>query len=74
MTTKDFGTMGRLRLRTLLKDRGLDEPLDEHELAIELLELELRLERAEKAISVLEDAARGHGIAMHWPEEECPYL
>ena len=61
---KLFTTLNRRHLNTLLRDRGLDQPLDEHDLALQLLETELRLERNEAVIAALIDLLQGQGIYL----------
>lgn len=60
----DFTSMNRLRLKTMLKEHGLDRPLDEHELALQLLDTELRLERDEADIAALIDMLQGQGLCL----------
>lgn len=50
----DYSAFNRDRLRTLLADHGLDKPLDEHELALQLLDSELRYEGLEKRVAYVE--------------------
>lgn len=57
-----YSTVNRLRLRTMLKERGLDRPLDDHELALQLLDTELRLERTQETLDAIIDALQGHSI------------
>lgn len=62
---KNHITFNRLRLNTLLRDRGLDQPLDGHDLALQLLDTELRLERNEAVIAALIDMLQGQGLYLH---------
>lgn len=57
-------TINRLRLNTLLRDHGLDQPLDEHDLALQLLSIELRLEHNKADITALIDLLQGHGMYL----------
>ena len=59
--TNIFSTVNRLRLRSLLEAHGLNRPLGDRELALQLLDAELRLERAESALGEIADALRERG-------------
>jgi|GEM_PF-2191087 len=59
-----FTTVNRLRLNAMLQDFGLDKPLDEHDLALQLLNTELRLKRNEADIAALIDLLQGHGMYL----------
>jgi hypothetical protein len=65
-----FETISRLRLHAKLAEYGLDQPLDEHDLALQLLNTELRLAKAEEDLGVIEEAIASHGIQMDWPDTE----
>lgn len=73
MNVDKFSTINRLRLRAMLRDRGLDQPLDDHEMALQLLDTELRLERAESTLDDIIDALQGKNIYLTGDEED-PYL
>lgn len=68
-----FSTINRLRLRAMLRDRGLDQPLDDHEMALQLLDTELRLEQAESTLDDIIDALQGQNIYLTGDEED-PHL
>ena len=58
----NFETLNRLRLHSMLAEHGLGKPLNDYEMALQLVSTELRLARAEKALAIIEDAIAGHGI------------
>jgi predicted metal-dependent HD superfamily phosphohydrolase len=66
---KNFTTFNRLRLNAMLRDFGLDKPLDKHDLALQLLSIELRLEHNEADIAALKDMLQGHGMYL----EDCNF-
>lgn len=66
----DFTNFNRLRLGTMLRDYGLDQPLDEHELALQLLGTELRLKRAEELLSIIEEKLQERGLNLYDEYEE----
>lgn len=65
----NFTTMNRIRLNALLREHGLDQPLDDHNLALQLLDTELRLKHAEQTLDAIVDALDGHRIHLHWPDD-----
>lgn len=69
----NYSHINRLRLRAMLRERGLDRPLDDHEMALQLLDTELRLEQAESTLDDIIDALQGKNIYLTRDEEE-PYL
>ncbi len=60
----DFSTVNRLRLNSMLRDRGLDKPLDDYELTLQLLDTELRLEQTESILNQIVDVLQGHNIHL----------
>lgn len=66
----NFNSFNRLRLNALLRDHDLDRPLNDRDLALQLLDTELRLEHVEETLDVIADALDGHGIALHWQGED----
>lgn len=65
-----FETISRIHLHTKLAEFGLNQPLDEHDLALQLLNTELRLAKTEEELRVIEEAIDSHGIRMDWPNTE----
>lgn len=53
----DYSTFSRARLQTMLRDYGLDQPLDEHDLTLQFLDTELRLERLDRRVSAAESVS-----------------
>lgn len=60
----DVTTINRLRLNAMLQDFGLDQPLDEHDLALQLLGTELRLKKAENTLVAIEDKLQARDIYL----------
>ena len=64
MMISNHTTINRLRLNAMLRDFGLDQPLDEHDLALQLLGTELRLKKAEDALVAIEDKLQARDIHL----------
>jgi len=65
-----FETISRIHLHAKLAEYGLDQPLDEHDLALQLLNTELRLAKVEEELGAIEEAIDSHGIHLDWPDTE----
>lgn len=66
----NFTTVNRLRLNTLLREHGLDQPLDDHELALKLLSTELRLKKDEELLAIIEEKLQERGFNLYDEYEE----
>ncbi len=66
----NFTTVNRLRLNTLLREHGLDQPLDDHELALQLLSTELRLKKDEELLAIIEEKLQERGFNLYDEYEE----
>lgn len=58
----NLSTVNRLRLSVILNEHGLNKPLGEEDIALELLSLKLRLEELESKTDILEKALPAGGI------------
>lgn len=58
----NLNTINSLRLGVILAEHGLDKPLNEEDIALELLSLKLRLEELESKTDMLEKALPAGGI------------
>lgn len=50
----DYATFSRARLKALLKEHGLDKPLDSNDLTLEMLDIELRLDGLDRRLAAAE--------------------